>query len=382
MKSYLNHKISRILFWGTYDKSKPRVRLLLKGLEDSGVEILEIHSDLWKGVRDKSTARSAAWWLWFSLRALCAYISLIARYLIAPKHDAVFVGYLGQLDILLIWPFAKLRRRQLAWDAFLSLYNTVIEDRQLSKKEGIIARFIKAWEGLACRAADRIVLDTQAHADYFSNLYKIPPTRFNVVFVGAEELFFNSPKKLNLPEFGQDTVILFYGQFIPLHGLDTIVEAAALAGNHPWRWVIIGDGQEASRIDKKIEHLALGNITRIKWIAYEELIAWLQRADLCLGIFGDTRKAAMVIPNKVFQIIAAERPLITRDSPAIAELEAGADSIMRIPPSNPKALIKAIEELISDEPEIRQNSGKVRQQVQDTIEIQINGLLKTLYVKK
>jgi glycosyltransferase involved in cell wall biosynthesis len=41
---------------------------------------------------------------------------------------------------------------------------------------------------------------------------------------------------------------------------------------------------------------------------------------VCLGIFGTSEKAASVIPNKVFQVVAAGRPLITRDSPAIREL--------------------------------------------------------------
>ncbi len=47
----------RILCWGTYDTSKPRARLLLKGLRLAGAVVDECHVDIWQGVVDKSQVR-------------------------------------------------------------------------------------------------------------------------------------------------------------------------------------------------------------------------------------------------------------------------------------------------------------------------------------
>ena len=43
-----------IVFWGTYDTGKQRVRILLQGLRENGVEISECHTTIWERVIVKS----------------------------------------------------------------------------------------------------------------------------------------------------------------------------------------------------------------------------------------------------------------------------------------------------------------------------------------
>ena len=107
------------------------------------------------------------------VRWLLAYPGLIVNYCRTPAHDVVVVGYLGHLDVLLLWPFAKLRGVPIVWDAFLSLYNTVVEDRQMVGPRHPLAWLLYGWEWLACRAADTVILDTKAHGDYFVERYKL-----------------------------------------------------------------------------------------------------------------------------------------------------------------------------------------------------------------
>src|SRR3546814_8336865 len=58
----------------------------------------------------------------------------------------------------------------------------------------------------------------------------------------------------------------------------------------------------------------------LEWVEYRQLKQFIAEAELCLGIFGTSEKVASVIPNKVFQLVAAGRPVITRDSAAIRDL--------------------------------------------------------------
>ena len=305
--------------WGTYDLGKPRTRILIRGLGEAGVELVQCHVDVWSGVEDK--ANIAGWRKIAAVvgKLILAYPILIWRYLRLPRHDVVLVGYLGHLDVVVLWPFAALRGVPVVWDAFLSLYETVVEDRQMVGPRHPLAWLVWAWDWLACRAADLVLLDTLAHAHWFQSEFKLRHGRTDAIFVGAEPDAF-AP----LPDAGTETGgpirVLFYGQFIPLHGIETIVAAAARTAPERYSWTIIGTGQEEARIRKLLEAHPIPHLRWITWVPYAQLHENIAAADICLGIFGQSGKAARVIPNKVFQVIAAGRPLVTRDSPAMREL--------------------------------------------------------------
>lgn len=333
----------RVVYWGTYDTGKPRTRILLRGLRENGVEVTEIHADVWSGVEDKSGVTGSQR-LRLLLRWLCAYPALVLRYLRAPRHDAVVVGYLGQVDVLVLWVFAQLRGVPVVWDAFLSLHDTVVEDRRLVSARQPVAWLLFALEWLACRAASRILLDTRAHADHFAAKFRVSPERFVVAFVGVEpETFPRCTEGGSRRAPDAPLMVLFYGQFIPLHGIETIVRAAQMTTQEKIDWVLIGHGQEEDRIRALIETGPPLRLRWIPWVDYGDLNGWIRRADVCLGIFGDSGKAGRVIPNKAFQILASGASLVTRDSPAIRELlSPDTQGVGLVPPADPAALAEAV----------------------------------------
>jgi glycosyltransferase involved in cell wall biosynthesis len=330
----------KIVLWGTYDVGKPRIRILREGLRAQGAEITQIHKDVWGDIGDKSAVRGAWAWLRHLLRLLGAYPVLVWRYLRAPAHDLVLVSYPGQLDVLVLRPFAWMRRKHIAFDWFISAFDTVVADRRLLGHGNPLARLLWAGEWLASRAADLAYMDTAAHARRMEGLFRLAPDSVGCVWVGAEQAFFRIGPQRRPDKCLQ---VLFYGQFIPLHGIDTIIEAARLLRETPVRWTLVGHGQEAPRIRAMLARDPLPTLHWIDWVAYDQLGECMQRADVCLGIFGTSDKAASVIPNKVFQIVASRRPLVTRDSPAIRELLAdGPPCVHLVAPGNAQALADAI----------------------------------------
>jgi glycosyltransferase involved in cell wall biosynthesis len=331
----------RVLLWGTYDLGKPRNRILRAGLRMQGVLVDEIHASVWEEVRDKGTLGVLAL-IRGLLRASANYPRLVWRFLRAPVPDVVVVGYLGQLDVLVLRPFARLRRVPVVWDQFLSLHDTMVEDRRRFPRWHPLALLLYLWEWLACRACDLVVLDTEAHAEFVARHFGLPRKRVASVWVGAEEDRFPllQPPRDRAPG---PVRVLHYGQLIPLHGIATILDAARRLAHEPFRFVLIGSGQEELFLRAALSRGDLPNVEWIPWVPYEELVRHLAEADICLGIFGASGKAERVIPNKVFQIVTAGRPLITRDSPAIRELfPVPEPGLIVVPAADPEALVEAL----------------------------------------
>lgn len=216
-------ELRRVLLWGSCDLGKPRTRILRDGLLRLGVEVIEIHADIWSRHEDKSRlGRCALLWAFIRLFAACPL--LIWRYLRAPDHKFVLVPCMGQFDVLVLWLFARLRGKPVVRDMFITLHDTIAQDRTIVSSRGLAARFLWFVGWLGCRAADLVLMDTDAHARRVTGMFGLGPGHVAAVPVGAEPEAFrrHSPVKSH----PGPTRILFHGQMIPLHGISTILSAA------------------------------------------------------------------------------------------------------------------------------------------------------------
>ncbi|WP_340586677.1 glycosyltransferase [Erythrobacter alti] len=336
----------RFVAWGAYDDGKPRVRLLLESLRKAGRLEAEIHVPVWSDVADKSVAgkrqlfRAAFRYLTGMPRALWRLARL-------PGDAGVLLPYPGTPDIFAASLLARINGRAVVLDAFLPIHDTIVRDRKLASERGLEARFLRLFEKAGLMCADVILVDTDAHGDFLSREYAIPADRFITVHVGAETLFDPQPDLPSVdhlvPHQDGSPVVLFYGQFIPLHGLATILEAVRLTQDDPIHWVIIGKGQEEPIMRHFLAEKGSRRLLYLPWVKYERLPAMIARADLCLGIFGGSDKASRVIPNKVFQCLAMGKPVVTRSGPAMSPLaQQHPQTIITVPPEDPQALADAV----------------------------------------
>ena len=342
-----------VVLLGTYDLGKPRTRLLRQSLQAIDPDLKELHVDVWRGVEDKSVMRGMAARLAIGLKMLFGYPWLALRYLFSGRHDVVVIGYMGLFDMLLLAPLAKLRGKPVVWDVFLSVYDTWVRDRGMGQEGSLKARLLRWMEQRACNMADRLVMDTKAHATLLQELHDVPASKLDAVLVGAEEGAFTPLATRQPARVEEGLSILFYGQFIPLHGIDTIIDAALDPRGRAHSWTIVGTGQEAARIDQRLQDAGPAHVQRHDWVDYASLGDLMSDAHVCLGIFGTSEKAASVIPNKVYQTLLRGKPLITRDSPAVRELvrqeQAG---IYLITPEDPQALLDAIDRFAQESAEL------------------------------
>jgi glycosyltransferase involved in cell wall biosynthesis len=195
---------------------------------------------------------------------------------------------------------------------------------------------LRQLDRLALRRADLVVADTAQNASHLGELADLPDERLAVCFVGAEERLFQ-PGWQPAQEFHA----LFVGKLIPLHGVETILAAAALAPEIPFR--IVGSGQLDALMTARPP-----NVEWVDWVEYERLPEENRRAGCALGVFGTSAKTGRVIPNKAFQALACGTPLVTADTPAARELLVDDEDALLVPPGDAAALAAAVRRLASD----------------------------------
>jgi len=341
----------RVCYFGTYDVEQSRNNVIIQGLQQNGVKVLECHAKLWYNTADKiRSVRGGLFNPGLLGRALASYLRLLRRHARIGDYDVMVVGYAGHFDLFLAKLLTSLSRKPLVFDALLSLTETVIEDRGLAQRGGLLARLVYLVDKYACRLADLVLLDTEAHVRHFQQDLGVRPDKLRWVPVGADEVYCRGPSPVGESDPFQ---VVYFGQYIPLHGVNYVVEAAKLLEGRPdIHFELVGDGQTYAEAASLAERLRVQNVTfRRTWLSPEDLIAeHIVPADVCLGAFGDSPKARRVVPIKVFVALAMGKPVITGDSPAAREmLIHGTDAIL-CEMANPRALAQAILLLKRDRP--------------------------------
>ena len=275
--------------------------------------------------------------------------------LLSRRYDLVYVGFYGYLLML---PVGLLARQPVLFNPFISTYDTLVFERKRFHETSLAARSAFWSDRQACRRAGHLILDTQAHVDYFVQLYHLPRDKFDVVYVGADEAVFY-PR----PEVCEDPVVLYHGAYLPVHGVEEIVRAAGILDHKtPVRFRMIGAGIEYRKARDLAEKLGVTNVEFLPPLPWSQMPDEIARASICLGgHFGTSGKAGRVIAGKTYQYLAMGKATIVGDNAANRELLTHRQNAWLCPMADPQALADGIQTLVKD-PDLRaclgQNASK------------------------
>jgi glycosyltransferase involved in cell wall biosynthesis len=313
----------KILFISGRESTYTRNSVILKGLKEIGVEIIEC----------TDTSKS------YFFR----YPKVLLKFIFKNQNrfDVIFIGFLGQPLVPII---KKLSNKPIIFDAFLSTYDTMCFDRKKLKPESIGGRFFYWLDKHSCELANMVLLDTNVHIDYFVNTFDLERDNFQRVFVGADNSIFYP---MNFDKDHNTFEVFYYGTYLPLHGIEYIVKAAKkLEVHEDIKFKIVGKGMEFKKIMTLVQKLKVTNMKFVNWVPYKELPIEIANADICLGgHFSNIDKAKRVIAGKTFQFIAMKKPVIVGDNPANRELFEHKKNALMVEMADADALADAILEL-------------------------------------
>ncbi|MCK5027383.1 MAG: glycosyltransferase [Candidatus Pacebacteria bacterium] len=318
-------KRKHVLVIGSYDESYPRNEVLLKALESCYK--LKQYTFLKQKLSHISFAKT-----------------LIRNFF---WMDAVLVMWPARTFWFVLVLLRIFYRKKIIVDAFNSDYETTIIDRQLTGKSTIKAWYLFSVETILFRIADILFFDTVEHRDYMTTAFHLPEKVKKIVLpvsvdVGEFEII---TKQVDV-ESSREKIhrIVFAGYFIPVQGIEYIVQAAhILRERKDIQFTVIGAGQMSKEIYSLAEKLNIKNIVFIPRISYKELKKHYVKADVILGIFGISDKADRVIPNKVIEGMASGKTVITGENTSMRQMFSDKEDILFCKRGNAEDLARVIE---------------------------------------
>jgi glycosyltransferase involved in cell wall biosynthesis len=336
-----------ILAFGTYDSARhPRAGILVDGLRERGHEVVEINHPLGLTTAERVRMLREPWRLPALGARLARTWALLARDARRTRRthgepDVVLVGYLGHFDVFLAR--ALFRHATIVLDHLVFAGDTATD----RGARGLRVRALTRLDRSALARCDVAVVDTDEH------LAMLPdPGRGVVVPVGATASWFEAGEVARLAETrnGPGVRIVFFGLFTPLQGAVVIARALAtlLRDRTKVEVTMVGTGQDLAAARDLLAHEDA--VTWTGWVDPAELPALVAAHDVCLGIFGGTPKALRVVPNKVYQGLAAGCAVVTSDT--APQRRAVGDLAILVPPDDADALAHALRTLVDDADEL------------------------------
>ncbi|OGD86899.1 hypothetical protein A2164_01020, partial [Candidatus Curtissbacteria bacterium RBG_13_35_7] len=289
-----------VCFFGSFNPDYSRNILTKKAFQKIGFKIIECND---------------------SSRGVKHYLALINQFNSKCKDcDIIFVPVMGHYEVPLAWVLAKIYRKNIIFDAFFSLYDTYVLDRQTTKSRSLTALKLKFFDFISTLLADKVILDTKENIKYFTDHYPVNKKKFYELPVTADNDIFNGNIKYSFSEILR---LGFYGFFLPLHGVKMIVDVIK-STNRQLACNMFGKGHDFLKIkriinsDSKLRKLIF---LKNKFIAYNKLPSFYESIDVFLaGPFGETSKADRVLPAKVVESLAVGCPTVVAEKPATKRL--------------------------------------------------------------
>ena len=242
---------------------------------------------------------------------------------------------------------ASLKRRPFVLEVRDLWPDSIVQLGQLRNRR--IVRALEAVESWLYRRAAGIVVNTRAFIDHIA-ARGIPRERIELVYNGIDSQTFRPrPADAELRRtHGLEGrfVAAYMGTLGLAHGLLTVVEAAErLREREDVLFLLLGDGADRTRLEAEIARRGLESVRLLGLRPRTEMPAWIASVDVTLVLLRDLPVFETVIPSKIFEFLAQERPVILAARGEIRRLVEEAKAGLVIDPENAEQLAAAVLEV-------------------------------------
>lgn len=224
-----------------------------------------------------------------------------------------------------------------------------------------IIRLLEWLELFAYRKATHLVVVTDAFKTHMTRL-GISSEKVRVIKNGADLSLYQRPAQGHealAKELGLHGkfVASYFGTHGMAHHLETILEAADLLRDRPEiMFLLVGDGAERKRLVEMRDAMNLSNVLMLSQQPKERMPEFWSLSDVSLVLLKKSDLFKTVLPSKIFESMAMEKPIILGVEGESAELVRESGGGVCIPPEDAKELAAQVLALYGD-PLLRRKLG-------------------------
>jgi len=194
------------------------------------------------------------------------------------------------------------------------------------------------------RQSNKVIVNSPG---YIEHVKKHGARSVQLIPNGADPNMFLQPsgeksfrKKMNLEN---RFIVTYAGAHGPSNNLEVVLQAAyILREQKDICFLLVGDGKEKKSLQLKAEQLGLENIIFIPPVPKLEVSQILAASDICIAILKPLEWYKTTYPNKVFDYMAAERPVVLAIDGVIRDVVENANAGIFVKPDDPHSMAQAI----------------------------------------
>lgn len=270
--------------------------------------------------------------------------------------DVVIASSPTLFSALAAWLIARLRRVPFVLEV-RDLWPEAIVDLGLMRP-GLAVRALRLLARFLYRQAVCVVVVTQAFADRLA-AQGIPRSKLAVIPNGADTSLFAPGRggAATRDALGLDGrfVVAYIGSHGLSHGLGAILDAAALQPDVTF--LLVGDGADRDRLVAERDRRHLDNVVMRPSVSRAEVPGLYAAADACLVPLRDVPVFEAFVPSKLFEVLAAGRPIIGAIRGEARGILARSGGALLIEPERGDQLAEAVDQLRRD-PSLRARLGR------------------------
>jgi glycosyltransferase involved in cell wall biosynthesis len=216
-------------------------------------------------------------------------------------------------------------------------------------KNPLLIRASEWLERFLYRRADRLLVNSPG---FVAHVESRGARRAQLVPNGADPAMFDPADDgsafRKAHGLGDEYVAMYAGAHGMSNDLDVVLDAAKLLAARAIRIVLVGDGKEKPALQRRAQELGLTNVLFMPSVPKSEMPAALAAADACIAILKPLEEYKTTYPNKVFDYMAAGRPVVLAIDGVIRKVVEEAECGIFVAPGNAKAMADAICRLAAD----------------------------------